>query len=84
MAKKKAVEATNEAPKTKVQIGPVGVAGVDIKGHPCKDGMIIELEEADILAHRDGGVSLLDVPEDYDGDVYNVHESYVNPEHTDA
>lgn len=68
----------------KVQVGPVGAAGVDILGHPCKDGMVIELPEDLIALHRERGVALLDVPEDYDGEVYDVHEPYVNPEHESA
>lgn len=60
----------------RVQIGPVGEKGQSVKGHPLKDGTVIELSPEEIAAHRDGGVPLLDVPEDWVGEVYDVHVPY--------
>lgn len=86
MAKAKKAETAQDEKQeelVKTQVGPVGGL-VHIKGHPLKDGQVIELSQADIDVHREHGVALLDVPEDYDGEVYDVHTEWVNPEHEAA
>lgn len=60
----------------KVKIGAVGEKGQAVKGHPLKEGTVIELSPKEIAAQRAGGVPLLAVPDDYDGEVYDVSVPY--------
>lgn len=69
--------------------------GVTINGHPLHGrvlkgagddydmGDVIELSEDDIVTHRERGVRLVDVPDDFDGDLYDVSEPWKNPDNVE-
>lgn len=83
-----------DAVKRKVEV--LG-EGVTINGHPLhgrtggddlpvsdeRRGDVIELSEDDIATHREHGVRLADVPDDFAGEIYNVSEPWKNPDNVE-
>lgn len=69
--------------------------GVTINGHPLHGrtikgdgddydtGDVIELSEDDITVHREHGIRLVDVPDDFAGEIYDVSEPWKNPDNVE-
>jgi|SRR5882762_1140301 len=57
-----------------------GVDKVIVNGHVLAEGTVIKMAPKDVVHHRNHGVALHDVADDYAGEVYDVSEPYVSQE----
>lgn len=56
-----------------------GVHHAIINGHILDDGTVTKMKPSDIRNHRERGVALHDVPDDYEGEFYDTSEPYAVP-----
>lgn len=70
-------------PDQRVYVKTLSEGVTFINGHPLQAGTVFEMHPDDVGHHRDHGVALDDVPDDYDGEVYDVHTEWKNPDNSE-